>query len=121
MGAGTGAHHHRVQLTTSAGDLLPTAAAISGVKAAVLAAITADLANLPWPPGPEAHAVLDAAPYLALALLEAGCVGVPVPRLARCLGLDPLDGPDHLAALRASAMWPGTAFRAASAVLEGRP
>lgn len=101
-----------------AGDPLPTSRAIVAAKQAAIAGMTAELANRPWPPGPDAHALLDLTPLLALAALEATCGEVALPRLARCLGLDPIEAPERLAAARASHAWPGRVFRAAMAALE---
>jgi hypothetical protein len=119
MGRGLGAHHHRLALPATAQELLPTAEAIRAAKDAALSGMAAELANQPWPPGPEAHWLLDEVPLIALAVLADACAGVAIERLARALGLDPLDGPAALSALRRTDAWPTRAWRAARAALQG--
>jgi hypothetical protein len=117
---GGGAHNHRVALEATGADELPTASAIRAVKDAALSGVAAEIANQPWPPAAHAHELLGQAPLIALNLLKGLCPGVRVERLARCLGLDPLDGPEALESLRITDAWPWRAYRAAEGVLKGR-
>jgi hypothetical protein len=99
-------------------DPLPTAQAIRLAKDAALAGVVAAMAQGPWPPAEPGRQLVDAAPYIALALMEATCGDVGLPRLAVCLGLDAGSAPSALAEMRAAPSWPAIAFKAAMAAWE---
>jgi hypothetical protein len=103
----------------SGSDPLPSAELVAQVKRSAFMACAARSLDLPWPPGLATHAMIDAAPLVALAVLEATCPTVAVERLARCLGLAAADGVSRLDAMRASDGWPGDVFKATLAAIEG--
>jgi hypothetical protein len=101
---------HRQDLpTVSAGDLLPTAGIIIAVKRAAAAACAERASACAWPDLDAAKAWIDLVPLVAFAALAELCPVVMIGRLARCVGLDPLDGPDALAARREMPTWPAVA------------
>lgn len=99
---GAGARNHRVQLSSTAGDVLPTQWAIDTVKRLAAVHCCSAAADVAWPTLEVAQACLADIPFVALSALVAACPEVRPERLARCLGLDPLDGVDALAARKAA-------------------
>lgn len=112
MGAGTGAHHHRLALETRHTDLLPTSAAVAIAKAAadrIAAGLT----------GPAADFREPMRPTLELAVLGVACPEVAIERLALCLRLDPVEEPARLRSAQACSLWPADAVAAAVLLLGG--
>lgn len=109
----SGGHSHRNRRAdlpqVTASDPLPTAAIIIAVKRCAASICGVRGAACAWPDLDAAKAWIDLIPLVALAALGELCVGVAMSRLARCVGLDPLDGPDALASRKADPQWAAVA------------
>lgn len=89
-----------------ASDPLPTADAIALARAYAARACAERAAQCAWPRLAAAHAWIDRIPVIALAALHAACPEIAPERLARCLGLDPVEVPTRLESARRRPAWP---------------
>lgn len=97
----------RLSLPASAGDVLPTAGVIAAAKRHAAQVCCHEASHRAWNvERTAAHDWIEMIPLVALEALSEVCPDIPPARLARCLGLDPLDGPDGIAVRKRGLDWP---------------
>ena len=105
-------------LQRAAKGSLPTAALMRRVKAGALD-VCFDEVRAVWPPSAATFDMIGRAPLVALAALVTLCPQVQPFRLAKCLALDPMAGPQALMHARTLPSWPARGVRRLVRQIEG--